>query len=833
MKRLVVATLVFLFALPFTVYAQEAFYYSDNRKIQLREAESWRTVQVPEMAVSALTAALNRHPDLRLRKALDADRELYWIERTGRRALSADVINQLSQQIPIQRTFPAFFRVQDRDTTHFVMTDEFRVQFKPGVSRAEIDSLNEKYGVELAPLESEIDERQARDYNEYVLRVTEQAERSTLEVANQYYRSSRTVWALPNFHVNFRRPGTASTQSVNDPLYDQQYHLNNTSSNLGTADVDIDAPEAWELETGSPNVTVAVIDDGVESHEDFYSGQLVNGYTAVGSGNGAPGFGDKHGQSVAGIVAANHNGTGVRGVTSSVQIMPVKIFNPDASADEIEDAIDHAWQNGADVLNNSWGARTEGVYDDGIASAISRAQSNGRNGQGSVVVVSAGNTANAENGVDGFVSFPATVDGVLAVGAVDRNGNPSNYTPRNDLEVDLVAPSSRYIRDQYEAGDVTTMDRMGSSGYESGNYNSQFGGTSAAAPQVAGTAALVLSRNPNLTEQEVRTIIEDSADDYGSTNWNGNGRLNAYGAVSSVDLNVTLSGPSIVNSGQEGTWTADIEGGEGSTSYSWSVREPGATSWTGICSGQTCSYTFTNFSTYVQDVEIRVTVDKGSETDTDSQWVTVSPGAPGCEPWMIECPSTQLANLRSFEAEPQGESAQLAWTTTGSMGEGAFRVQHRADSTAAWSDLQTVEVAERTQVDSTDAPTYQVATEALAPGPHQFRLQWVAGSETVLLSDVVEAEITLEDPYRLRAYPNPAGAQMTVESAVKERQHVRMQIYDVLGRRVTTVYDGPMVPNEVKHFTVQPGADGLSSGTYFLRMTGEQFQTTTRISVVR
>ncbi|WP_245850574.1 T9SS type A sorting domain-containing protein [Longimonas halophila] len=200
---------------------------------------------------------------------------------------------------------------------------------------------------------------------------------------------------------------------------------------------------------------------------------------------------------------------------------------------------------------------------------------------------------------------------------------------------------------------------------------------------------------------------------------------------------------------------------------------------------------------------------------------------------MIICPSALASQVSSFEAEPQGEAAQLAWTTTGSMGEGDFLVQHRADSTAAWSDLQTVEVAERTRADSTDAPTYQIETDALAPGPHQFRLQWAAGGETALLSDVVEAEITLEDPYRLRAYPNPAGAQMTVEGAVKERQHVRVQIYDVLGRRVTTVYDGPMAPNEVKRFTVQPGTEGLSSGTYFLRMTGEQFQTTTRISVVR
>lgn len=299
-------------------------------------------------------------------------------------------------------------------------------------------------------------------------------------------------------------------------------------------------------------------------------------------------------------------------------------------------------------------------------------------------------------------------------------------------------------------------------------------------------------------------------------------------------LEATLSGPTYVDSGQSGTWTANVEGGEGSTSYSWGVQAPGSTNWTQkFCSGDSCSHTFSNFDNYVQDGEIRVTVTKGSETETASQIVTVSPGASGCEPGMIICPSALASQVSSFEAEPQGEAAQLAWTTTGSMGEGAFLVQHRADSTAAWSDLQTVEVAERTQVDSTDAPTYQLETDALAPGTHQFRLQWAAGGETALLADVVEAEITLEDPYRLRAYPNPAGAQMTVEGAVKERQHVRVQIYDVLGRRVTTVYDGPMAPNEVKRFTVQPGTEGLSSGTYFLRMTGEQFQTTTRISVVR
>ena len=306
--------------------------------------------------------------------------------------------------------------------------------------------------------------------------------------------------------------------------------------------------------------------------------------------------------------------------------------------------------------------------------------------------------------------------------------------------------------------------------------------------------------------------------------------------LSPPPLEVTLSGPSTVESGQYSTWTADVEGGEGSASYSWSVREPGATSWTGtgaLCSGETCSYMFTNFDNYVQDGEIRVTVDKGTETDIDSQRVTVSPGASGCEPGMIICPSALASQVSSFEAEPQGEAAQLAWTTTGSMGEGAFLVQHRADSTAAWSDLETVAAGEIAEADSTDAPAYRVDTDALAPGTHQFRLQWTTGDETALLSDVIEAEITLSEPYRLRAYPNPVRGVLTIESAVDTRQPVRVQIYDVLGRRVTTVYDGPMVPHELKRFTVEPAAEGLSSGTYFLRMVGEDFQTTSQISVVR
>lgn len=212
------------------------------------------------------------------------------------------------------------------------MIDEFCVRFKLDVPRDDIEALNEKHGVEVF-LKDEQDQRQAREYNEYLLRVTEDSKLNALEAANLYYESTLTAWSVPNFFVNY--------QSTSDPLYDDQYHLNNTSSNPGETDVDIDAPEAWDMTKGSSSITVAVVDDGVEQHEDFYSGQFVTGTTA-GGGDGSPDEPeDQHGQAVAGIIAANHNSIGVRGVAPNVRIMSVKIIDVElADNDDAADAVD-------------------------------------------------------------------------------------------------------------------------------------------------------------------------------------------------------------------------------------------------------------------------------------------------------------------------------------------------------------------------------------------------------------------------------------------------------------------------------------------------------------
>lgn len=183
----------------------------------------------------------------------------------------------------------------------------------------------------------------------------------------------------------------------------------------------------------------------------------------------------------------------------------------------------------ADILSNSWGG---GVPDIDINNQIFAARTQGRGGRGAIVVASSGNSH--PNGI----LFPASADGVITVGAIKNTGSIWEYSNRG-VEMDLVAPSGNLGNRTPQfciipGGNVRTTDRMGANGYETGNYSNGFGGTSAAAPQVSGVAALMLSVNPNLTEAQVRTFLQQSAWDMGASGFDntfGHGRLNAYAAV--------------------------------------------------------------------------------------------------------------------------------------------------------------------------------------------------------------------------------------------------------------------------------------------------------------
>jgi thermitase len=262
---------------------------------------------------------------------------------------------------------------------------------------------------------------------------------------------------------------------------------------------------AWTIHRGDPAIRVAVLDAGVDiNHPDLKSAVVAQkdfvdkNPTAMPSGN------DAHGTACAGIIAGR--GDTYPGITRC-SLVPVRITKGDESGHSIfEDfetanAIDWAWNEGAaDVLSNSW---CGGPEVDVIANAFERARTKGRKGKGSVVAIAAGN-------IGGPVQFPATLPGVLCVGASNEWDEHKTKTTRDDEswwgscfgpELSLVAPGVR----------IATTDISGTAGYTTGNYYLDFSGTSSATPQVAAAAALILSLAPKLTEKEVRDILTGEA----------------------------------------------------------------------------------------------------------------------------------------------------------------------------------------------------------------------------------------------------------------------------------------------------------------------------------
>ena len=397
-------------------------------------------------------------------------------------------------------------------------------------------------------------------YGTYVLQPNKLSD--VFEYANTIYESGLVKYSHPNFITQRSLTG--------DPYYSDQFYLNNTGQLGGTSGIDINAPEAWGFTKGDPDIVVAVIDDGVEDHDEL-TGRINEGYTPqVSQANpdtkGEPNANNPrntdypydteiigHGQACSGIIAASHNNIGIKGVAPNVKLVSINIFNdwtivpyPNIGYDsivffmedalDIEDAIDWAWDDGeADVLSNSWGYNTNsgsGITNaDNIVAAIGRARSQGRNGNGSIVVFASGNYHEYFTGV----TFPADVNGVVTTGAVDNDGDITSYSSRGP-EMDLVAPSSG------STNNVRTIDREGSAGYVSSDYYTAFSGTSAACPQVSGVVALMLSIDPSLDESEVVSTLQQSATDMGTTGFDntyGYGRLNAYDAIEEIFPNIT------------------------------------------------------------------------------------------------------------------------------------------------------------------------------------------------------------------------------------------------------------------------------------------------------
>ena len=293
--------------------------------------------------------------------------------------------------------------------------------------------------------------------------------------------------------INWCEPCMLLKLVLCNPLYPLQYYLNNTGQNGGTPGIDI-------------NVYYYILHTICSMFPESFS--PWSGYTindSISKGSPTESYGrNPHGTACAGIIGALNNSIGIRGVASGVKIIPINIFsNPYGFFydDSVANVIRWAYER-ADIISCSWGID---VLSTEVTLAINEATTLGRNGKGCIIVASSGN--DGESNVP--VKFPANLQNVIAVGAVDNTGSICPYSCRGTA-LNLVAPSG-YGDNINQSSDIVTTDRTGNAGYVNGNYYYHFGGTSAACPQVAGVAALMLSANSYLPEYRVREILQNTA----------------------------------------------------------------------------------------------------------------------------------------------------------------------------------------------------------------------------------------------------------------------------------------------------------------------------------
>ncbi len=191
--------------------------------------------------------------------------------------------------------------------------------------------------------------------------------------------------------------------------------------------------------------------------------------------------------------------------------------------------------------------------------------------------------------------------------------------------------------------------------------------------------------------------------------------------------------------------------------------------------------------------------------------------------------------LAGFEALGEGQNARLTWETVSETNNEGFYVEHQRlapeDSTVrteAWSSLGFVE-GEGT---SNQPQQYRYRTKKLEYGRHAFRLRQVDLDGTVHHSEPIVIEAQLDGKVAIEGpNPNPVRQNATLDLTVKSGQEVTVQLYDVLGRQVKTIEQDELEAEQTR--TLQIGTEELSSGAYFLRVRGDQFQRIKRITVVR
>jgi len=338
---------------------------------------------------------------------------------------------------------------------------------------------------------------------------------SELSYCESVKNDPRISYAEPNYI-------TFISKTPNDPSFSQQWGLDQDN------DYDINAPEGWDLTTGNSNVKIAIIDTGVDYNHNDLAANCIEGYDFVDidftiyqakgykkdpgedyrTRDDDPMDVNSHGSHCAGIASAvTDNGVGIAGVGWDCSIMPVRggfsLLYEHGGVDyrvgalenaDIEDAIDYAADNGADVISMSFGGSQP---SSAVEAACNRAW-----GKGVVLVSSSGNEGR------GSAGYPARYAKVIGVGSINKNGVRSEFS-NYGAGLDIVAPGEQIL---------STVP---------GNSYAKYGGTSMACPHVAGVAGLAISKYPSYSNQHIRGLLENTANYIGPDLHYGRGLVDA------------------------------------------------------------------------------------------------------------------------------------------------------------------------------------------------------------------------------------------------------------------------------------------------------------------
>lgn len=513
---------------------------------------------------------------------------------------------------------------------------------------------------------------------------------ATLTVGSQsFYDVVVTVGGL----VSVGGGGALPALVPNDPLFSRQWHLKNTGQSgaggpAALAGEDLNIGKAWQLATGT-GVQIAVIDDGLDIfHEDL---RVVAGKSWDYRTNA---YGDpssstsSHGTSCGGLAAAiGDNNLGVTGVAFNARLVGYNLlaattgaFGADAVTKDL--ASNHIYTNSYGAADsNGLLAPADDLWRDAIRTGIST----GRGGKGAIYTWAAGNGAPEDRSdYDGQANF----QGVLAIGALNDQGQRSSYSePGSNLLV--TAYGGEFCSTQT----TTTTDVSGAGGYNDGNkpqditgspnYTRCMNGTSAATPQAAGVAALLLETNPALTWRDVRAIFARTArkTDPANAGWvtNGGGlHVNheyGYGAIDALAAVRAAPGWALLPAQKTATQAATMGGPLAIADNGAAATSSLTLQGSGIGKLEFVDLAITSNHTNVGDLEITLTSPGGTRST-----VSVVHECKDTAANAVTCGAALAGGFTFGIARLMGEAADGNWTLSvrdGKTGE--------TGSVSAWS----------------------------------------------------------------------------------------------------------------------------------------------------